>query len=151
MQRKPSKKEVTAALESQAPQATRQAPQTLARSTKRRTLAQAGVGFDDELPFYKADDWFQSSEDVESMSFDILMARSSTKGQFGPKVIFKLKDHESEEISLCSLPANEPRLKFVEAFATDSTPIGPCQFVRFDSGKAQAYFDIQMVETEVPF
>lgn len=149
MQAKPTKEQLRLALNTQAPIE----PPTMQRSTKRRTLSQAGVGFDDSLEFFKADDWYETEDQIESATFDILDAHRSTKGQWGPKVIFKLKELATGEVSLCSLPENEPRLKFAQAFKVDTTPIGPCQFVKFDSGKGNPYHDIQMVEAEeeIPF
>lgn len=151
--KKPTRNQLKTALEVQAPSK----PAIHQRSTQRRTLLQAGVGFDDSLEFYRVDDWFESSEEIESLAFDILSANTATNKQGRAKVIFKLKRLDDGEISLCSLPQNETRLKFVAAFKADTTPIGPCHFVKFDSGKGLPYMDIQMVgdvqmtDDELPF
>lgn len=143
-QTKPSRKQLEAALEVQAP------TQTPNKPVQPRSLKQAGVGQFDVLDYYKAAEWFESDDEEVSQSFIIMGARLYDKGQYQDQVIFKLKDAEGN-LSLCSLTANEPRMAYVRYFNTDSTPLGPCNFVKLDTGQKSPYYDIQDCEDEIPF
>ena len=143
METKPTRKQLETALEVQAPS------QTPNKAVQPRSLKQAGVGVFDTLDYYKAADWFEEDEQVSS-PFIIMGARLYTKGQYQDQVIFKLKDVEGN-LSLCSLTANEPRTAYVRYFNTETIPLGPCQFVKLDTGQKSPYYDIQDAEDELPF
>jgi hypothetical protein len=144
MKNKPARKQLEAALEVQAPF------QTPNKSVLPRSLKQAGVGQFETLDYYKAAEWFDDEDTEVSQRFIIMGARLYDKGQYQDQVIFKLKDAEGN-LSLCSLTANEPRMAYVRYFNTDSTPLGPCNFVKLDTGQKSPYYDIQDAEDELPF
>lgn len=143
-QAKPSRKQLDAALDVQAP------IQTPIKPVQPRSLKQAGVGQFETLDYYKAAEWFDDEDTEVSQPFIIMGARLYDKGQYQDQVIFKLKDADGN-LSLCSLTANEPRMAYVRYFNSDSTPLGPCSFVRLDTGQKSPYYDIQDAEDEIPF
>jgi hypothetical protein len=172
---KPTAEETKAAQELQAPIKSEKSNNKKNLWKSAKSLASSGIKIDDgegldffHPPDYFSEDCFETDEESGerklidgSISNPFLITNvSQRKGKYGAMILLVIveKGENDEDIkSRVGLSLEnkegfiEERVRLLNHFKTDTSPIGPVNFVALPSNFGNAFMSIQDVEDDMPF